>query len=67
LALDVAIQTGASAFIVHQLFTCAQDMGDGQLIVVISTRRIQEPNKTLHPTATSILFVFQASISPRMS
>jgi hypothetical protein len=24
-------------------------------------------NKTLHPTATSILFVFQASISPRMS
>jgi hypothetical protein len=26
-----------------------------------------EPNKTLHPTATSILFVFRASISPRMS
>jgi hypothetical protein len=24
-------------------------------------------NKTLHPTATSILFVFQVSISPRMS
>jgi hypothetical protein len=32
-----------------------------------SNEPTKTPNKTLHPTATSIQFVFRASISLRMS